>query len=1108
MGQISQFATAQRATALLVIFVVASGSSSSVLAQPQPAPAKKNPAAAASRDPKAPAPANDKTADKSAPATPAATSSDAAILQYRGAVAFHNQKQYDFAVEDWERFLEKFPNDPLAPKARHYAGVCYLQLKQFDKAIAAFEQVTSKQPKFEMLEASLTNLGLSYFEAAKAGKPELHAKAAATFETLLNQFPKSAQAPVALYYQAEALYNAGKRDEAIKSYQELVDKHPLATQRADALYALAVTLQELDKQDQAGAAYDTFLKEYSKHPLATEIAMRKGDVLLANKKYSEAEKQFAAAAAIQDFKLADYAMLRQALAQYEQKEYPKAAATYAALVNKYPQSEHARAATLSAGNCYYLANQQGEARTWLAKVIAAGGDNAVEAAHWTARSYLKDKQPAKALETVEQVLAKGDAAKSPSLHLLKLDQADAVFEIDNRRKEAVALYAEVAKQFADSPSASQALYMAGFTALNVGQYDDAQKHAAEFRKRHADHTLSPDVKFVAAESLLQLGKPADAEKLYAELIDKHSNRTADLEQWQVRRGLSLFLQKRYDDLIKQLGPLVAKFKNPSSLAEARYLLGSSQFELKQYGDAVQSFNASIAADAKWPQADEALLGLSRAQRAAGDVAAAKSSVERLLKDYPQSNILDRAHFRLGEYQFAAGEFKPAIGEYQWVLDKAPNSALAAHAWYGMGLAQLSQQDYAAAEKSFSSLLEKHKDHALTARTQNARASARLQKKDFAGAMADANAYLKAEPDGTERSDARFVMGLAQVGDNKLDEAIKTFEAILKDDAKYVGADKVLFELGWAAKNVNNEGAAAQAFKRLAEEYSDSPLAIESQYLVGEQQYAAKDYKQAAAAYEAVLKKTGKSAGKTELGEKARHKLAWALYQQNNFEGAEQAFSQQLADNPQGTLAADATYMQAESLFKLAKYDAASTAFDKALLLKPSSADFVALGLLHAGQAAAQRKKWDDSLKLLARLTTDHPDSTWVPEALYEQGWAQQNRGKLDEASKLYEAAAEKAPSREVGARARFMIGEVLFEQGNHKDAVRSFFKVAYGFGDANTPDSIKVWQANATYESARCFEVLKNVEQAKKLYAELIEKYPSSDKSELAKQRLAALAKG
>ncbi len=48
------------------------------------------------------------------PATPAKESSAEAILLYRGAVPLQNKGNYDLAVEEWEEFLKKFPNDPLA----------------------------------------------------------------------------------------------------------------------------------------------------------------------------------------------------------------------------------------------------------------------------------------------------------------------------------------------------------------------------------------------------------------------------------------------------------------------------------------------------------------------------------------------------------------------------------------------------------------------------------------------------------------------------------------------------------------------------------------------------------------------------------------------------------------------------------------------------------------------------------------------------------------------------------------------------------------------------------------------------------------------------------
>jgi len=173
--------------------------------------------------------------------------------------------------------------------------------------------------------------------------------------------------------------------------------------------------------------------------------------------------------------------------------------------------------------------------------------------------------------------------------------------------------------------------------------------------------------------------------------------------------------------------------------------------------------------------------------------------------------------------------------------------------------------------------------------------------------------------------------------------------------------------------------------------------------------------------------------------------------------------------------------------------------------KPSSPEFVELALLHAGQAAGQMKKWDESLALLKRLLKDFPDSLHKSEAIYEEGSAEQNLGHAADALKLYETVAE-GPESVAGARARFMMGEVLFDQGNHTEAIRNYYKVIYGYGDTQSPAAYHVWQANATFEAARCWEVRKSVDKAKKLYNELLSRYPDSDKAAAAKQRLAAIA--
>ena len=93
----------------------------------------------------------------------------------------------------------------------------------------------------------------------------------------------------------------------------------------------------------------------------------------------------------------------------------------------------------------------------------------------------------------------------------------------------------------------------------------------------------------------------------------------------------------------------------------------------------------------------------------------------------------------------------------------------------------------------------------------------------------------------------------------------------------------------------------------------------------------------------------------------------------------------------------------------------------------------------------------------------------------------------------------------LAARARLMEGEVLFEQEKHKDAIKSFFKVAYGFGEQQAPPDYHPWQAQATFEAARCFEVLGKPDQARTLYAELVERYPQSQQTPAARKRLESL---
>ncbi|HXT58668.1 MAG TPA: tetratricopeptide repeat protein, partial [Pirellulales bacterium] len=613
---------------------------------------------------------------------------EAATRQFAAAAALQNREQFDLAADEWSKFLATYANDPRADRAEHYLGICRLKNKQYPEALQAFNKVIADYPKFELLPSTYLHLGLTQYNLALAGQKEMYPKAVETLAALVAKYPQGKEAPQALFYQAEALYAQGQKAEASKLYSQLVQKYPQDPLLPDALYALGVAQEELGQPAAAGTTYDAYLKQFAKQPLANEVTFRRGETLFAQGQFDVAEKWFAAAAGRQGFPLADLALFRQAASFYELRKYPEAAALYAALPQKFPESQYKLPASLAAGKCEYMAGKFAEARKALAQVLAAGGPIAAEAAHWLARSLLKENQPAEALKAVESGLPQ--AGQGPFAVQLAMDKADCLYDLPERRKESIPLYAALAQQHPQDASAPQALYMAAFASLGAGDHPAALAYADSFLKQYADKDLAPDVAYVAAESDLQLGKYAEANQRYADLLAKYPQR-ADAEIWKVRRGLALSLAKQPAEAIAALQPVLATLKSKATIAEAHYLIGSSQNALKQYDAAAKSLAAAVQTDPQGRQADEALLALAVAERHTNRMNEAKGRLDQLIQQFPNSPIADQAHYQLGEYAFASGDLKTAAAQYKLVAEKYAASPLAPHAVFGIGWTQLSQQ---------------------------------------------------------------------------------------------------------------------------------------------------------------------------------------------------------------------------------------------------------------------------------------------------------------------------------------------------------------------------------------------------------------------------------
>jgi len=1020
-----------------------------------------------------------------------AEDSEKGTRQFAVAVGFQNQKLYESAIDEWKTFLQTFPQDSRVDKASHYLGTCQLQAEQLPAAVASFETVLQKYPKFELLDQTILNLGtVRYSQARESKKPEDYSKAEALFSRLHTEFPQSVYAGRAFYFRGESQYHQNKLEEAAASYAGLINAFPDDELVPDATYALGICYESLKKSDEALQTFAVFESRFQQHALLNEVKMRQAELLFTTAKFEEAQTLFGQVSTAKDFPLADTAMLRQARCLYELKKYKEAGNLYWNIPRQFAKSKYYDTAVLAGAKCFYLIGEYAMARSGLEKVAERDVPEAAEASQWIGRSLLKEKKPQEALTLLDSAIARHPS--SPALPQLLLARIDAMSDLAERRAETVPLYAEFSQNYPNDDLASQALYMAALGALEIDDRAAAKANADGFAQRFPEDALMPEVLFIGAEARLLLKEFHDAERLYRDFLTRvpqHPNAA----QARIRLGLALQLSDRSGDAIRELENTLPNLADPTLKSEALAIIGRCHVADNQFQKAAAAFEQSLTAKSDRPQTDQTLLALADVYRRLDRMSDSKAQLEQLTHDFPKSPVAEEATFRLGEAEYAQEELETAIAHYTAVLSGWPAGTFAAHAQYGLCWSYYKKQDFAKCVGAVTTLNERYATSELAQKSLYVRAMAQYQLGEFSAAADDARAFLDNKPPQKEAMDAEYLLGLAYAAQQKFSEAAQTYTGILTSDAKYTDADKVLYELGWACFELAQKNESMAAFQRLGTEFPDSPLAAESWFRVGESHYDAAEFLEATKAYsEAVSKASTENA---EICEKAVHKRGWSFLKSDDFKEATAAFESQLKLYPGGSLSGDAEFLLGECFYKQQQWQSALTHY--ALVIAANHPTYQALALYRSGECAAALEQWGPSQQFHQQALDGFPDFELRSEARYGVGWALQQQDKITDAIPYYEKVTEETDT-ETAAKARFMIGECYFAQKNHKEATKHFLKAAFAYGH-------KEWSAMAWFEAARCFEVLKDVLQAKNCYQQMIDKFPDHPKIADARKRLSEL---
>ena len=641
---------------------------------------------------------------------------------------------------------------------------------------------------------------------------------------------------------------------------------------------------------------------------------------------------------------------------------------------------------------------------------------------------------------------------------------------------AEAEYAAVARESPADPIATRARLQRGVCLFQLGRYAAAQAELSQIDP--GPPTLSTTeieqayaYLGLAAYNLSHSASGADRDRLLDAAIaslDKQLDQFPNgklAQQTAFFRAEALYGRGRLAAAVAAYDRLLEKYPQHPQRAEALEARGAAEQELGRFGDAVQTFEKFVAefpqhpltADARQRRGD-ALLALAEEQLAASQSPAAAKTLNQLLDEYPESALVPRALLDLARTQFA-------------------------------------QSDTQAAEASLDQCLRRCTEHAVAVEARLLRGQLRHARGDFAGGLADV-AELPA--DDARRSAALHIRGLCELGLNRPADAANTLATIVENDPHFPRLDCVLYDLAWAYQESSQPAEATATYARLVESFPHSALAPECCFRVGESQYAAGSFAAAADNFR-VAERTATDAA---LREQATHKLAWCRFHERALEEAQATFERQVAEEPNGPLAADARVMAAECLFERRRFAEAFARFTAVLDDRTAGESLRATATVHATQAAAELHQWSRCLELADRALAEFPDSKLKMESHCDRGAALYELGRLDEAQRELTAVAAANPGL-LQLRAEFVLGQIHVARKQDDDAVRMFFKVAYGHGGRTSPEPYRHWQAEAIYAAARVLEDTNRTDAARKLFQEIVDQYPSSERASLARQSLA-----
>jgi TolA-binding protein len=787
-----------------------------------------------------------------------------------------------------------------------------------------------------------------------------------------------------LYRVAQAAFGDGLNDLAEQQAAQFLEKFP-SSERGDAM-ALLLGRAQLN-QGKWQQAIETFTKALERWPDKRPDAFRfwHAEVLLRGERFTEAEARYAEV--IKKYGSSSYLASAEyglAFVQFKQGKLNPALETVKRLLKRDLSSELAQEAGLLLGQIHLALEQPDKVEAAFDEVIRKfpGLQASYHARVWLGELYVRRKRFTEAQNQFTIVL---DAFKSKP------------------------------GKPVDAELAAEAWSGLGWVHWWNGAFDQAAEAFSQALASAPSAQLKRDAMLKLGEAYVRAGKLAEGvAKLRAFLQANPTDPQAD--EVRLAIGDLLYGSGECAAALAAYAELTSKHPQSALLAKAHLNTGWCAWKLGQTTDALKEFQQAF--DLAQPKdrvlASEALFKVADAQFTLGQYAEAVGNYQRLIGEYADTGLLDRALFQLGQTYQQARNAEAALITFQTLLEQHQGSPYAPETQFQIGVLYSGLLgNEAKARDAFRAVTAKYPQSDLAGRAALAVGESFYREGKSDEAIAEFQKLIDAAPESELGQRAFYLRGRCQAQKGSAEKTQAEFSEFLTKYPKSPLAPDVQFWVADFYARRQDYINAQQQFDLLAKNYPTNELADVAQYMAGRAAYSRQDYKTAKESFEALIKTFTNSAWRCD----ALFSDGDALTELGQFESALVVFDLVTKQFGDCYLVCEAHGRKGDCLFTSKRFEEAAASYRAALDCAVQAEAAMRNQLYYKlGQSYEQLGKLAEAYESYSRPVYEQiadpnalPDRFWLGKAGMAAAGIKEQQQQWREAKTLYKRLIELCP---------------------------------------------------------------------------------------------------